>query len=129
MLAMTLSSSDSEDHFFVSAQAGVCATISSENLLREDCAGSIADSNLENLDLDDQQHSSESDDTETGSSSDEIRELWSDLAKWAVRNKTTRTSVDELLSVLRHWLPKDARTLLGTPRHVDAQNFVVVFRS
>lgn len=47
------------------------------------------------------------------------------MAKWAVRNKTTRTSVDELLSVLRkhgHRLPKDARTLLGTPRHVDAQN-------
>ncbi len=125
LLAMALSSSDSEDYSFVSARAGVCATINFENSLREDCAGSTADSNLENLDLDDQQYSSESDDTETGSSSDEISDLRSDMAKWAVRNKATRTSVDELLSLLRkhgHRLPKDARTLLGTPRHVDAQD-------
>lgn len=40
LLAMARSSSDSEDHSFVSAQAGVCATINSENFLREDCAGS-----------------------------------------------------------------------------------------
>lgn len=119
---MAQSNSDSEDHSSVSARA----TTNSENILREDCAGSTVDS-LENLDPDDQHYNnySESDDTETGSSSDEISDLRSDLAQWAVWNKTTRTSVYELLCVLRkhgHRLPKDARTLLGTPRHVDTQD-------
>ncbi len=44
------------------------------------------------------------------------------MAKWAVKNKVARTSVDGLLLVLRkhgHRLPKDARTLLGMPSEIE----------
>lgn len=79
----------------------------------------------DNIVCDDQQYDSDSDGSEMGtSSSDESSDLSTDLAKWAVKNKATRTSVDKLLSVLRkheHRLPKDARTLLRTPRQVEAQ--------
>ncbi|XP_038062953.1 uncharacterized protein LOC119733615 [Patiria miniata] len=43
------------------------------------------------------------------------------LRKWATENKLTRACVNELLAILRHEgheLPKDARTLLKTPRSV-----------
>ena len=42
-----------------------------------------------------------------------------DLRQWAVHNKTTHRSVNELLLILRkqgHLLPLDARTLLATPQ-------------
>lgn len=58
-------------------------------------------------------------------SEEESSDLRSDLAKWAVKNKATRTSVDELLLVLRkhgHRLPKDARTLLGTPHKIEVRD-------
>lgn len=62
-------------------------------------------------------------DVEIGTlSKEEPSDLRSDLVKWAVKNKVTRTSVDELLLVLHkhgHRLPKDARTLLGTPSEID----------
>lgn len=42
-----------------------------------------------------------------------------DLRQWAIKNRATHRSVNELLSVLRkhgHPLPMDARTLLATPQ-------------
>ena len=47
--------------------------------------------------------------------------LASDLSSWILKNKITRTASDQLLSLLKQnghdeQLPKDTRTLLGTPR-------------
>ena len=47
--------------------------------------------------------------------------LSEELAAWAIKHKCTRTAIDELLDIWRrqgHELPKDARTLLKTPRQV-----------
>ena len=70
---------------------------------------------------------STSDDT-NGDTADEsvdqepVADLAEDLAEWATRHKCTRTSLNELLSILRkqrHRLPKDSRTLLRTPRSIN----------
>lgn len=48
--------------------------------------------------------------------------LEQDLASWATKNKCTRSALNDLLVILRkqgHRLPKDARTLLRTPRTVE----------
>ena len=47
------------------------------------------------------------------------------LAEWFSRSGSSRESLNELLAILRisgehSDLPKDARTLLNTPRHVEA---------
>ena len=59
--------------------------------------------------------------TEATSESD----LGSDLADWALANKLTHKSVNELLQILqRHGhedLPRDSRTLLSTPKVVSLQ--------
>lgn len=50
------------------------------------------------------------------------QELEQDLALWATKNKCTRSALNDLLVILRkqgHRLPKDARTLLRTPRTVE----------
>ena len=51
-----------------------------------------------------------------------LREM---LAHWACKNKVTRSTLGELLHILRNVghsdLPKDPRTLLCTPRKVDVQ--------
>ncbi len=47
------------------------------------------------------------------------------LAKWATESKLTRSCVNNLLEILRQThpdLPKDARTLLQTPRSVDTMD-------
>ncbi|KAL7388997.1 hypothetical protein ABVT39_024663 [Epinephelus coioides] len=49
--------------------------------------------------------------------------LRKDLASWATSTKQAHNSVNELLNILRKHgrnLPKDARTLLQTPRHVES---------
>ena len=49
--------------------------------------------------------------------------LHEQLATWANKNKCTRSSLNELLDILRthgNVLPKDARTLLETPRTVES---------
>jgi len=68
-----------------------------------------------------------SDDNDDDDDEDELENelsLSEKLASCAIKNKWTRSSVNELLSVLREnnaELPKDARTLLRTPRHVNIQ--------
>ena len=56
------------------------------------------------------------------SESDEKHNFSTDLASWAVRNRCTQASINELLSILKSHghpeLPKDSRSLLKTPRHV-----------
>ena len=50
--------------------------------------------------------------------------LQEELAKWASQNNITREALNQLLGILNksgHHLPKDARTLLQTPRHVTVQ--------
>ena len=47
------------------------------------------------------------------------------LASWSARHNLTKSSVDELLGMLREEglsLPKDGRTLLQTPRSVDSED-------
>ncbi|KAF2903053.1 hypothetical protein ILUMI_03131 [Ignelater luminosus] len=50
------------------------------------------------------------------------------LCKWAVSNNITHIAVNSLLKLLHHSclknLPLDARTLLGTPRHVNNKQVV-----
>ncbi|CAC5370508.1 unnamed protein product [Mytilus coruscus] len=51
----------------------------------------------------------------------QVPNLAADLAGWATTNKCTRSSLDELLDILRQQglrLPKDSRTLLQTPRSI-----------
>ncbi|XP_018006732.2 uncharacterized protein LOC108664619 [Hyalella azteca] len=51
-----------------------------------------------------------------------VPDLTSQLAEWAVKNNQTRSSINELLLILRmhgHSLPKDARTLLQTPKIIQ----------
>ena len=52
--------------------------------------------------------------------------ITSKLASWACRNDVTRTALNELLHILRNSghinLPKDARTVLKTPRSVTVLN-------
>ena len=51
--------------------------------------------------------------------------LRDNLASWACRNNLSRSCVNELLEVLRQSnldLPKDARTLLQTPKHVEIKD-------
>ena len=53
------------------------------------------------------------------------RDIGEDVASWATRNKCSRSSLNEILEVLRyhgHRVPKDARTLLKTPRRVHSVN-------
>ena len=84
------------------------------------------------LDIDKEQSSSDSDDDFDVSSSDSDDDfdvanniattINEDLATCAVRNSWTRASINELLTVLmvhgHDNLPKDARTLLKTPRSI-----------
>lgn len=61
---------------------------------------------------------------ETDSSDNETGTLAGDLAQWATASNQTLSSVNGLLSVLRrhgHRLPKDAWTLLQTPKDVQCQ--------
>ncbi|KAL7381522.1 hypothetical protein ABVT39_007141 [Epinephelus coioides] len=61
---------------------------------------------------------------ETDSSDNEAGTLAGDLAQWATASKQTLSAVNGLLSVLRrhgHRLPKDAWTLLQTPKDVQCQ--------
>lgn len=49
-------------------------------------------------------------------------DLGEEIAAWAVTNKCKRSGLNELLDILRrqgHRLPKDARTLLKTPKRVE----------
>lgn len=79
-------------------------------------------------DYQDDHHPPDSDDSDSEVehfSEKESSNLKTDLAKWAVKNRVMRTSIDELLSVLRqhgHRLPKDARTLLGTPPQIEVMD-------
>ena len=54
----------------------------------------------------------------------DVPDLEENLRQWSTRNKTTQRSLNELLAILRkqgHLLPKDARTLLVTPRAVGSE--------
>lgn len=57
---------------------------------------------------------------------DKNENLSADLGAWAVRNRCTRSTINELLSILQHHglneLPKDSRTLLKTPRFVKTSS-------
>ncbi len=51
-------------------------------------------------------------------------DLEENLRQWSTKNKTTQRSLNELLAILRkqgHLLPKDARTLLATPRAIGSE--------
>lgn len=65
----------------------------------------------------------ESGNSGTGRPKSDIRK---DLAEWALKHNCTRSTLNELLSILRQHghsnLPADGRTLLHTPRHVDVLN-------
>ena len=53
----------------------------------------------------------------------DVGNLDDDIRSWATRNACTRTALNEMLGLLRrhgHRLPKDARTLLHTPRVVES---------
>lgn len=54
----------------------------------------------------------------------DVPDLEENLRQWFTKNKTTQRSLNELLTILRkqgHLLPKDARTLLATPRAVGSE--------
>lgn len=113
---------------------------SDEDLLREDASGcedipqtssssgdhiprsiSNSDSGPEPLDWSDFDTDQEycSTDSETEQPDEGGISFEEDLRQWAVHNKTTHRSLNELLLILRkqgHLLPLDARTLLATPQ-------------
>lgn len=116
---------------------------SDEDLLREDASGSEdvpqrssssgdhipssisnSDSGPEPLDWSDfetdQEYCSTDSETEQPDEGHGGSSFEEDLRQWAVHNKTTHRSLNELLLILRkqgHLLPLDARTLLATPQH------------
>ena len=61
-----------------------------------------------------------------GIDNDGVSSISEELASWATKNNCRRDAVNELLKILRRHghdsLPKDARTLLQTPRQVLAVN-------
>jgi len=65
-------------------------------------------------------------DSESSSSEDEVEEgnLEGELREWSVESKVSKSSLDRLLAILRknghEGLPKDSRTLLQTPRIIQA---------
>ncbi|CAC5400720.1 unnamed protein product [Mytilus coruscus] len=53
---------------------------------------------------------------------EQVPDVVADLAGWATQSKCTRSSLNELLEILRKQglrLPKDSRTLLQTPRSIN----------
>ena len=70
--------------------------------------------------------SSDSDSGGIGSENEDVEEtpvIHEQLIEWANKNKCTRSGLNELLAILRthgHDLPKDARTLLRTPRVIES---------
>lgn len=64
--------------------------------------------------------------SESDNDSDQsIPEIGEDLAKWAVKNKLTRSALNEILQIFRQYgfrVPADARTLLRTPRIINVEN-------
>ena len=90
--------------------------LESSTLSHNEVSSSSSNSELETT--------SESDNFDFDSDDSDIEEnnLSGDLSAWATKNRLTRSSVNELLGILRQRdidLPKDARTLLKTPRHVQ----------
>jgi hypothetical protein len=66
--------------------------------------------------------SSDSSETESSLSEDESDNLRKNLASWAAKHNVSKVCVDELLTTLQphcNGLPKDARTLLKTPKSID----------
>ena len=67
----------------------------------------------------------ENDSLESESDVEEHCDLTEKLAKWAVENNCTRSSINQLLKILResgHILPKDSRTLLQTPQVIITED-------
>ena len=67
----------------------------------------------------------ENDSPESESDVEEQCDLTEKLAKWAVENNCTRSSINQLLQILResgHILPKDSRTLLQTPQVIITED-------
>ncbi len=56
------------------------------------------------------------------SAEETVPDLGEELAAWATKNSCKRSALNEMLEILRrqgHRLPKDARTLLHTPKKVE----------
>ena len=67
----------------------------------------------------------ENDSLESESDVEEHCDLTEKLSKWAVENNCTRSSINQLLQILResgHILPKDSRTLLQTPQVIITED-------
>ncbi|CAC5356575.1 unnamed protein product [Mytilus coruscus] len=89
------------------------------------------ENNLPNLNEDDAKalgYSYKSDSSTTDDNSVENSEnvnddnLCQDIAAWATKHKNSRAALNDLLHVFRkhgHRVPKDSRTLLQTPRHIE----------
>jgi len=102
---------------------GACAEV--DGACAEVVGACAADSDAE-FDVSDAMNSSDSD-IETFANDDSLDDmndmtLGTGLADWATRNACSRKGLNEMLDLLRshgHRLPKDARTLLHTPRNVQ----------
>ena len=102
---------------------GACAEV--DGTCAEVVGACAADSDAE-FDVSDAMNSSDSD-IETFANDDSLDDmndmtLGTGLADWATRNACSRKGLNEMLDLLRshgHRLPKDARTLLHTPRNVQ----------
>ena len=67
----------------------------------------------------------ENDSPESESDVEEHCDLTEKLAKWAVENNCTQSSMNQLLQILResgHILPKDSRTLLQTSQVIITED-------
>lgn len=90
---------------------------SSQSISNSDSGPELLD--WSDFDIDKEYSSSESD-TEQHVEGHGSVSFEEDLRQWAVHNKTTHRSLNELLLILRkqgHLLPLDARTLLAAPQH------------
>lgn len=73
----------------------------------------------QNKNIDQEELKQERTENETMASNERLR-------RWALKYNISKRAISELLTILislgMNWLPKDSRTLLSTPRHVEMSN-------
>ena len=112
--------SNNEHDENAASPASIHSYSGNEDRTSDENIGSEIDEDINGSDIDSSGSSRVS--TEDEESDPDNNDLCQDLAEWANHNKTSRDGLNSLLHIFRkygHRVPKDSRTLLKTPRHVE----------
>lgn len=100
-----------------------CMSACDDNGNRENNLPNLNEDDAEDLGYSYYSDSSTSDDSSVEDSENfNDDNLCQDIAAWATKHKNTRAALNDLLHIFRkhgHRVPKDSRTLLKTPRHIE----------